>query len=186
MTMKLNKLAAIPAIALAAGISLAACGSSGTPAAAPTVTVPPTTSSSAPSGQAAACADWQQTKAAATTADGNADIQAAMNAAGANSTLYHDLEMVYLSVNEAGNTHSPGGIQVYGAAVNKICGTSAATQSNGLPSSGVWYPGSKWPNVACGPPTSQTAGLNTSYVDQNNNGVFTIDMDDPQYSPCNS
>ena len=36
--MKLNKVVAIPAIALAAGLSLAACGSAKAPAAAPTVT----------------------------------------------------------------------------------------------------------------------------------------------------
>jgi hypothetical protein len=95
---KLNKLAAITAIALAAGLGLAACGSSSAP-------------TSAPAGHAAA-------------------------------------------------------------------------QATGLPA-GAWYPGSKWPNVACGSPTSGTNGLNTTYVDQSNNGVFTIDMDDPQESPCN-
>ena len=39
-----------------------------------------------------------------------------------------------------------------------------AAASNGLPATGVWYPAG-FPNVACGPPTAGTNGLNTSYLE---------------------
>jgi hypothetical protein len=148
------KVIAIPAIALAAGFGLSACGASGTPAAAPTVTVTPAISSSAPSGQAAACADWQQARAASTTAEGNGDIQDAMNAlgpslsaAGSNSALYGYLQKVYISANEGSGVYSPGGVQMYGAAIDKICGTSAAPVAAPAPASpvGVWF-GTSEPN----------------------------------------
>jgi len=156
--MNRKQLIAIPAIALAAGISLTACGSSGAPAAAPTVTVTPTTSSSAPSGQAAACADWQQARAASTTAEGNGDIQDAMNAlgpslsaAGSNSTLYGYLQKVYVSANAGPGVYSPGGMQEYGAAINQICGTPASAPTTAAPAPapatvvGTWS-GSSMPN----------------------------------------
>jgi hypothetical protein len=59
---------------------------------------------------------------------------------------------------------------------------SPTAAGDGLPV-GVWFPAGHL-NIACGPPTASTNGLNTSYVEAGNNWI--IDNDDPASSPCNS
>ncbi len=59
--------------------------------------------------------------------------------------------------------------------------------SSELPATGVWYPAG-FPDVACGPPTAGTDGLNTSYLLDTNGAQpqYAADADDPASSPCNS
>lgn len=78
------------------------------------------------------------------------------------------------------------GTNTYGLGVDDPAPATPAIQSNGLPTTGVWYPWANFPNIACGPPTAETSGLNTSYIDETGNGFYTIDTDDPTSSPCNS
>jgi hypothetical protein len=127
--MKLNRLIAIPALALAAGLSLAACGggSGSSGGGSTTTTTTP---------KATACADWTQAKTEHTTAEGNADIQRAVDAlgssasaAGSNASLWQALYMVSISA----QTGSSAGVSVYSAAINRDCGSNgsapAATQA---------------------------------------------------------
>ncbi len=58
------------------------------------------------------------------------------------------------------------------------------TQANGLPAD-AWFPAG-FPNVACGPPTAGTNGLNTSYLQEQQGSGYIVDHDDPTSSPCNS
>jgi hypothetical protein len=83
------------------------------------------------------------------------------------------------------NTYSfPGDSNTDGLSVD-VPAAPPATQADGLPSTGVWYPAG-YPNVACGPPLAGNGPLNTSYVDESGNGVYSVDGDDPTFSPCNS
>jgi hypothetical protein len=89
------------------------------------------------------------------------------------------------------NTYAAGSNGTLGTLSNALyvadeAPTAAPTaQANGLPAD-AWFPAG-YPNVACGPPTAQTDGLNTSYInDDTGQSGYTIDMDDPTSSPCNS
>ena len=62
--------------------------------------------------------------------------------------------------------------------------SAPTAQSDGLPA-GAWFPAG-FPDIACGPPTSGTNGLNTSYLQQSAGSGYTIDTDDPAFSPCSS
>jgi hypothetical protein len=141
------KLVAIPALTLAAGLSLAACGSAKAPAAAPTVTHTVTAPAAAP-------------KPSATTAP---TTPAPTTPAPA------PVKTVYVQAPAAPAPAAPAA-------------PAPTAQSNGLPA-GAWFPAG-YPNVACGPPTPGTNGLNTRYL-QSGSG-YTIDGDDPTLSPCNS
>lgn len=92
----------------------------------------------------------------------------------------------------AGNTNTysfNGGSGTYGLSNADKAPASAPTQSSGLPATGVWYPAG-FPDLACGPPTPGTNGLNTSYIQAAQTGQggtgYVIDTDDPASSPCNS
>jgi hypothetical protein len=79
-----------------------------------------------------------------------------------------------------------GASSAYGLQPIQAGAATPAAASNGLPATGVWYPASA-PNVACGPPTAGTNGLNTSYLEGAGSGPgYIIDGDDPTSSPCNS
>jgi hypothetical protein len=72
----------------------------------------------------------------------------------------------------------------------ELARSAPAALSNGLPATGVWFPAG-FPDVACGPPTHSAAfanpdGLNTSYLQQQQGGPYSVDVDDPASSPCNS
>ena len=136
--MKTIKLAAIPALALAAGLSLAACGGPRAPqhaaanqgagnggpqssaSAAPAATQPAT------SPQDAACADWAQLRAAAkqgtsmSVAQIEAAIQQAADAAGPSTPMFQALNGLYTDIQLNNST----GQRMMAVKINAICGTS--------------------------------------------------------------
>ena len=120
--MKLNKVIAIPAIALAAGVSLAACGSVKAPAAAPavthTVTAPPATPKPKASTAAPAPAPTHTTYVQAPAAPAPAAPAAPAYQAGEflnSQTLYNSLaseQQSALIAAPADDYYSPGTISV--------------------------------------------------------------------------
>ncbi len=248
-----NKFIAVPAVALAAGLSLAACGSVKAPAAAPAAThsVAGALTKPAPAKTTPAAAIPAPTQAAALpkvatnnaitpgaqavepsaiyfSADGNGDLTriiwsswTAHSAEGSGSINVNNCQpdcavgttvnvpvSVALSAPTSGSssyftaitlTDSSGKRNTYAAGSNGLMrnisnamyiadmppASAPTAQSNGLPAASAWFPAG-FPDIACGPPTSGTNGLDTSYRQQSAGSGYTIDTDDPTSAPCNS